>query len=311
MSTAPPLVLAPAVRAALAGGRPVVALESTLISHGLSWPANLEAARGMEAAVRDGGAEPATVALLGGRVHVGLAEEQLEHLARAPGILKVSRRDLAVAMAQGRDGATTVAGTMIAAFWAGVRVMATGGIGGVHRGDRTDVSADLPELARTPVVVVSAGAKAILDLPATLEWLETHGVPVVGYRTRELPAFYSRASGLALDARADSPAEAAAIAREMWRNGLGGGLLLCVPCPEVEALPAAEVEGAVAQAVEEAEAQGVRGKAVTPFLLARVVELTGGRSKAANLALLRHNAGVAAEVAGALLAGRQGGAIGY
>ncbi len=186
----PNLVLHPAVRAALDAGRPVVALESTVISHGLPWPENLELARGMEAEVRAGGAEPATIALLGGRIHIGLEDSALKHLARAPGIWKISRRDLPVAIAQQRDGATTVAGTMIAAHAAGIRVMATGGIGGVHRserGDHTDVSADLPELARTPVLVVCAGAKAILDLPATLEWLETWGVPVVGYQTDELP----------------------------------------------------------------------------------------------------------------------------
>lgn len=297
MPSAPALAVHPGVRAALEAGRPVVALESSVISHGLPWPENLELARGMEATVRAGGAEPATIALLGGRVHVGLAEGDLEHLARASGVWKVSRRDLPVAIAQRRDGATTVAATMIAAHWAGIRVMATGGIGGVHRGGGADVSADLPELARTPVLVVCAGAKAILDLPATLEWLETWGVPVVGYGTSEFPAFYSRESGHPLDARADSPEEAAALAREVWGRGFPSGLLLCVPCPEEAALPAAEVEGAVAQAVREAELRGLRGKALTPYLLARVAELTAGRSKAANLALLRNNARVAAAVA--------------
>jgi len=212
-SAAFPLNLAPEVRAALEAHQPVVALESTVIAHGLPWPENLELARRMEARVRAGGATPATVALLKGEVKVGLIDSEIEYLARpvspgAPGILKVSRRDYPVAVAQKRDGATTVAGTMIAAHWAGIKVFATGGIGGVHRGAGTDVSADLPELAHTPVVVVCAGAKAILDLPATLEWLETHGVPVVGYGTDEFPAFYSRESGLTLDARADSPAEA-------------------------------------------------------------------------------------------------------
>ncbi|MBM2849591.1 MAG: hypothetical protein HW418_2533, partial [Anaerolineales bacterium] len=189
------------------------------------------------------------------------------------------------------------AGTMIAAHWAGIKVFATGGIGGVHRGAGTDVSADLPELAQTPVVVVCAGAKAILDLPATLEWLETHGVPVVGYGTDEFPAFYSRESGLKLDARADSPAEAAAIARAMWDMGFGGGMLVCVPCPAEAARPREEMEGVISTALREAEAQGIRGKAVTPFLLARVSELTHGESKAANLALLENNARVAAEIA--------------
>jgi pseudouridine-5'-phosphate glycosidase len=303
MPSALHLVLHPTVRAALEDSRPIVALESTVISHGLPWPENLEVARGLEAAVREGGATPATIAILGGRIHVGLDETDLERLARSPGIAKVSRRDLPVALAQKRDGATTVAGTMIAAHQAGLRVMATGGIGGVHRGDRTDVSADLPELARTPVLVVCSGAKAILDLPATLEWLETWGVPVVGFRTDELPAFYSRESGLRLEARADSAAEAAAIARTVWDHGFTGGMLLCVPCPEEAALAASEVEDAIAQAVREGGAQGVRGKAVTPFLLARVSALTGGRSRAANLALLRNNARVAAAVAAAI-AGR-------
>ena len=304
-SAAFPLNLAPEVRAALEAHRPVVALESTVISHGLPWPENLELARRMEARVRAGGATPATVALLKGEVKVGLIDSEIEYLARpvspgAPGILKVSRRDYPVAVAQKRDGATTVAGTMIAAHWAGIKVFATGGIGGVHRGAGTDVSADLPELAHTPVVVVCAGAKAILDLPATLEWLETHGVPAVGYGTDEFPAFYSRESGLKLEARADSPAEAAAIARAMWELGFGGGMLVCVPCPAEAARPREEMEGVISTALREAEAQGIRGKAVTPFLLARVSELTHGESKAANLALLENNARVAAEIAVAM-----------
>lgn len=290
----------PEVSAALEAGRPVVALESTVISHGLPRPENLELARGMEAIVRTEGAVPATTALLNGQVRVGLEDRDLEHLAGSPGIWKASRRDFPVLMAQRRDGATTVAGAMIAAHWAGVRVLATGGIGGVHRGGAGDISADLPELARTPVLVVCAGAKAILDLPATLEWLETHGVPVVGYQTDELPAFYARRSGLELHARADSPEEAAAIARALWASGFQSGLLVCVPCPEEAALPPEEVEAAIARAVGEAEAQGIRGKALTPFLLPRVAELTGGRSKTANLALLRNNARVAARIAGAL-----------
>ena len=299
-SAAFPLNLAPEVRAALEAHWPVVALESTVISHGLPWPENLDLARRMEARVRAGGATPATVAILKGEVKVGLTDSEIEHLARAPGIMKVSRRDYPVAVAQKRDGATTVAGTMIAAHWAGIKVFATGGIGGVHRGAGTDVSADLPELAHTPVVVVCAGAKAILDLPATLEWLETHGVPVVGYGTDEFPAFYSRESGLKLDARADSPAEAAAIARAMWDMGFGGGMLVCVPCPAEAARAREEMEGVISTALREAEAQGIRGKAVTPFLLARVSELTHGESKAANLALLENNARVAAEIAVAM-----------
>ncbi len=291
----------PAVRMALDAHQPIVALESTVISHGLPWPENLELARCMEANVREGGATPATVALLEGQVKIGLTDDELEYLARAQGVWKISRRDYAVALAQKRDGATTVAGTMMAAHWAGLRVFATGGIGGVHRGTGTDISADLPELAHTPVMVVCAGAKAILDLPATLEWLETHGVPVVGYGTDEFPAFYSRESGLRLEARADSPAEVAAIAREHWALGLESGLLICVPCPKEAARPAAEMEAAIAAALAEAEAQKVRGKAVTPFLLTRVSELTHGESKAANLALLENNALVAAQIARACL----------
>ncbi len=302
-----PLVFHPSVRTALDTQQPVVALESTVISHGLPWPENLELARRMEATVRAGGAVPATIALLRGQVKIGLTDDEIQHLARAKGVWKISRRDYAVALAQNRDGATTVAGTMMAAHWAGLRVFATGGIGGVHRGAThaagiggTDISADLPELARTPVVVVCAGAKAILDLPATLEWLETHGVPVVGYGTDEFPAFYSRGSGLRLEARADSPAEVAAIAGELWGLGLNSGLLVCVPCPAEAARPAAEMEAAIATALGEAEAQGVRGKAVTPFLLSRVSELTHGESKAANLALLENNARVGAQIAVAL-----------
>jgi pseudouridine-5'-phosphate glycosidase len=288
------------VRAALDTHKPVVALESTVIAHGLPWPENLELARNMESAVRAGGAEAATIAVLKGQVHIGLTPEQIEYLARANGIWKISRRDYAVALAQKRDGATTVAGTMIAAHWAGLRVFATGGIGGVHRGDGRDVSADLPELARTPVLVVCAGAKAILDLPATLEWLETHGVPVVGYGTDEFPAFYSRESGLKLEARADSPEDVAAIAHTLWSSGLTGGLLVCVPCPAEAARPVDEMERAITIAVKEAEAQNVRGKAVSPFLLSRISELTHGESKAANLALLQNNARVAAEIAAAV-----------
>lgn len=300
MPPAPFLHLHPNVQAALAAGRPVVALESAVISHGLPWPDNLTLARDLEAAVRSGGAEPATTALLKGRVRIGLDDGELEHLARASGVWKISRRDLPVAVAQGRDGATTVAGTILLAHQAGIRVMATGGIGGIHRGDPADVSADLPELARTPIVVVCSGAKAILDLRATLEWLETWGVPVVGYQTDELPAFYSRESGLKLEARADSPDEVATIVRAMRDAGYPGGLLLCVPCPAEAARPAKEMEEAIAQAVGEAEGKGLRGKALTPFLLARVSELTEGKSRTANLALLRNNARLAAEVASAI-----------
>ena len=298
--------LAKEVREALESRRPIVALESTVITHGLPWPQNLELARRMEVMIRAGGACPATVAVLKGEVKVGLTDAELEYLARASGVVKVSRRDYPVVIAQKRDGATTVAGTMIAAHLAGIRVFATGGIGGVHRrieaapGPGLDVSADLPELARTPVLVVCAGAKAILDLPATLEWLETHGVPVIGYNTDEFPAFYSRGSGLTLEARADTPGQAAALVRTMWDLGFSSGALVCVPCPPEAARPAAEMERAITQAVREAEAAGQRGKALTPYLLSRINELTHGDSLAANLALLENNARVAAQIAVAL-----------
>ncbi len=300
--------LSPEVREALHTHRPIVALESTVITHGLPWPQNLELARTLEAMVRAGGASPATIAVLNGEVKVGLSELELEHLAHAQGVMKVSRRDYAVSVAQKRDGGTTVAGTMIAAQWAGIRVFATGGIGGVHRQigaaalstTAIDVSADLPELARTPVVVVCAGAKAILDLPATLEWLETHGVPVIGYGTDVFPAFYSRDSGLPLAARADTAAEAALIVKTMWDLDLNGGALLCVPCPAAAARPAAEMNTAIEQALRDANAAGVRGNAVTPYLLERVAALTEGHSLTANLALLENNARVAAELAVAL-----------
>lgn len=296
------LELLPAVREALEQGRPVVALESTLITHGLPYPENLSTAQQLEAAVRENGATPATIAILGGRIRVGLGPDELAYLARAEGVRKVSRRDLPIVVARGGDGATTVAATMIIAHWAGIRVFATGGIGGVHRGHPFDISADLPELARTPVVVVCAGAKAILDLPLTLEWLETHGVPVLGYGTDTFPAFYSRSSGLPVDVRVDTPEEVANVARCKWSLGLEGGLLVTVPCPLAEAMPAARVEAAIQQALEEAEREGVRGKAVTPYLLARVAELTGGESMAANIALLRNNAAVAAQIAAQIAA---------
>jgi len=298
--------LSPEVSDALQSHRPVVALESTVITHGLPWPQNLELARRMEATVRVGGACPATIAILKGEIKVGLSDAELEYLAQAKGVMKVSRRDYPVALAQRCDGATTVAGTMIAAHWAGIQVFATGGVGGVHRRlalvtavarADLDISADLPELARTPVLVVCAGVKAILDLPATLEWLETHGVPVIGYGTDEFPAFYSRESGLRLEARADTPEQAAAIVQTMWDLDFNTGALLCVPVPEEAAKPRADMEHAINQALGDAAAAGVKGKAVTPYLLSRIAELTHGESLAANLALLENNARVAAEVA--------------
>ncbi len=297
-----PFDLHPDVAAALAGGRPVVALESTIIAHGMPWPQNLETARRVEQAVRHAGALPATIAVLGGRPTVGLTDVQLEALARGgAAVAKLSRRDLAVAVATRRDGATTVAATMKLAAMAGIRVFATGGIGGVHRGAEAtfDVSADLLELARTPVAVVCAGAKAILDLPLTLEVLETHGVPVLGHRCDELPAFYSRESGCPLPHRCESATEIAAVLRAHWALGLAG-VVVANPIPAEHALPRERIDSAITQALSEAEAQGVRGPASTPFLLARVAELTGGDSLAANIALVLDNARLAAAIACAL-----------
>lgn len=299
------LHLAPEVAAALAERRPVVALESTVISHGLPYPDNLALATALEAIVRAGGAIPATIGIVHGQVKIGLDADDLALLATAPAVVKVSRRDVGAVIARGQHGATTVAGTIMLAAMAGINVMATGGIGGVHRathGSLWDVSADLPELARTPMVVVCAGAKAILDLPATLEWLETAGVPVVGYGTQELPAFYTRSSGLALELRADDPVSVAALARAQWALGLPGAVLVTQPVPEGEAAPAEVIDRAIGQALDEALAQGVHGKASTPFLLARVAELTGGVSLRANLALLKNNARLGAEIAVALAA---------
>jgi pseudouridylate synthase len=292
----------PDVLDALNHHRPVVALESTLITHGLPYPVNLEVASGMEQAVRDNGAVPATIAVLKGRITVGLTQDQLAYLAQARDVRKCSRRDFPIVLARQGDGATTVAGTMIVAHMAGIRVFATGGIGGVHRGHPFDVSADLMELARTPVAVVCAGAKAILDLPLTLEVLETHGVPVVGYQCSEFPAFYTRTSGLPLDIRCDTPEDVAAILRSREALGFSTGTLVATPIPEKDELPAQVAETAIAQALKEAEEQGVRGKEVTPFLLARVSELTHEESRTANVSLLKNNARVAAGIARALAA---------
>lgn len=296
------LRVAQAVSEALAAGRPVVALESTVIAHGLPRPANTQVALAMEDAVRDEGAVPATIALLDGCICVGLSAEEIARLGEEPGVWKASRRDLGVALARRATAATTVAGTLACAALAGVRVFATGGVGGAHRGAGAsfDISADLLELARAPVITVCAGAKAILDLPLTLEYLETHGVPVIGYQTDELPAFYTRESGLRTPHRADSPTEVAAIARAQWESGLGGGLLVTAPIPAEHALARAQVEAAVEQALAEAQAAGVGGPRLTPWLLARVAELTGGESVAANRALLLNNATIAAQIACAL-----------
>jgi pseudouridine-5'-phosphate glycosidase len=295
------LVILPEMREALAVGMPVVALESTIITHGMPAPRNLETARQLEEEVRAAGALPATIAILDGRIRIGLEAAELERLADEKEVAKVSRADLPAVLAAGGVGSTTVAATMICAELAGIRVFATGGIGGVHRGagESFDVSADLQELARTPVAVVCAGAKAILDLAKTLEVLETFGVPVIGYGCDELPAFYSRGSGLPVPLRRDSAAEIAAVMATKWRLGLGGGLVVANPIPREAEIPAAEIAGHIETALAEAARQGVQGKAVTPFLLARLEQLTGGASLEANVALVRSNARLAAEIAGA------------
>ena len=290
------------VAAARKAGRPIVALESTLIAHGLPRPRNLETARALEAAVRDEGAVPATIAIADGQIHVGLDDALLEALASADGVKKVSRRDLSSCIANGGLGATTVAGTMIAAHMAGISIFATGGIGGVHRGAERDfdVSADLEELAQTPVAVVCSGAKSILDLPKTLEVLETKGVPVCGWRTDEFPAFYCRSSGLPVPMRCDE-VESVARGLEVQRQlGFRGGALIVNPIPEAAALPEELIEGAIREALRVAEDAGIGGKDVTPFLLARIVELTNGKSVDANVALVLSNARLAAKLAVAL-----------
>jgi pseudouridine-5'-phosphate glycosidase len=294
------LHISPEIAQALKEGTPVVALESALITHGFAPPGNLDIARRMEATVRTEGALPATLAILDGEVHVGLSDEALIRLAADRSARKVSLRDIPVLLAQGASGGTTVAATMALAHRASIRVFCTGGIGGVHRGHPEDISADLTALASTPLVTVCAGAKAILDLPRTLEVLETHGVPVIGYGTDEFPAFYSRRSGLGVDARAETPDQVARIVQAQAAMDLQTALLVCVPVPEADELPAPEAETAIAQALAEAEAQSISGRAITPFMLARMVELTGGRARRANEALLLNNARTAARIARAL-----------
>lgn len=296
----PMIRTSPEVAAALAKRRPVVALESTVLAHGLPRPRNLEVGRAMERAVADGGAVPATVGVVAGVPRVGMETAEIERLATADGVLKLSTRDLPVPVARGTDGATTVAATMWLAARAGVQVFATGGIGGVHRGEDRDVSADLTELGRTAMIVVCAGAKSVLDLPGTREALETAGVLVVGWGTDELPAFYSARSGLPVDVRVDDAAQAAALWRAHRDLGLPGAMLLCVPPPAEHALDADDVERSIALALEGARRKGIRGKEVTPYLLRAVAESTGGRSLEANVALLLTNARVAASVAVAL-----------
>lgn len=285
------------ISTALVVGRPIVALESTVIAHGLPYPQNLETAKRMEQTVRDNGAVPATIAILNGEFRVGLTENQLEYLATGKNIRKVSRRDLAIATAKQLDGATTVASTAFIANLAGIKVFATGGIGGVHRGDRSDVSADLPELTETPIVVVCSGAKSVLDLAATREWLETHGITVLGWRCDEFPAFYSRSSGLAVDERVETAKEVAEIAFQRDEIGSKAALLVCVPVPEQNEIPSEELERNLKNSLKLAAEKKVTGKAVTPFLLAQLSDQTAGRTLEANTALLENNARVAAIIA--------------
>ena len=297
------LDIAPEVAGALAEGRPVVALESTIISHGMPYPRNVETALRVEQTVRDNGAVPATIAVIGGRLKAGLSREEIEYLGRTGrGVAKASRRDLPALVARRADGATTVATTMIIAHMAGIRVFATGGIGGVHRGAEVtmDISADLEELAQTPVMVVCAGAKAILDLGLTLEYLETRGVPVLGYGTDELPAFYTRESGFGVDVRVDTPEELAAVFLAQRELGYRGGMLVTNPIPAEYARDKAVIDEAIERALAEAKERGIRGKETTPFLLAKVVELTGGESLESNIRLVLNNARVAALAAGCL-----------
>lgn len=291
------ILFSPEVDRALASNAPVVALESTVIAHGLPYPQNLEAAILLEATVRENGAVPATIAVFDGVFHVGLDSRQIESLATRGEILKISRRDLAIAAGLGLNGATTVATTAFIAHRAGIRVFATGGIGGVHRGCASDVSADLPELARTPITVVSSGAKIVLDLEATREWLETYGVTVLGWKCDEMPAFYSRKSGLTVDRRIDNAAAAADVVRARDDLGLAAAVLVTVPVPEDVEIPRSELESILEQALTAADAEGVRGKEITPFLLSKMSSMSGGRTLAANIELLANNARVAALIA--------------
>ena len=294
------LDVAPEVAEALAAGKPVVALESTIISHGMPYPQNVETALAVEKLVRENGAVPATIAIIGGRLKAGLSPEEIEYFGKkGAAIAKASRRDLPVLIAKGQDGACTVTTTMMIAHMAGIGVFATGGIGGVHRGAETtmDISADLEELAQTPVMVICAGAKSILDLGLTLEYLETKGVPVIGYGTEELPAFYTRSSGFGVDYRLDTPAELAAAFRAQRDMGLKGGMLVTNPIPEEYAMERSVIDAAIDQAIAESREQGIHGKATTPFLLARVKDLTGGDSLASNIQLVFNNARLAAQTA--------------
>ena len=299
------LDVAPEVQAALQQGKPVVALESTIISHGMPYPKNVETALLVEQTIRENGAVPATIAVIGGRLKAGLSRDEIEYLGKTGrGVAKASRRDLPALVARGADGATTVATTMIIANMAGIRIFATGGIGGVHRGAETtmDISADLEELAHTPVMVVCAGAKSILDLGLTLEYLETKGVPVIGYGTDELPAFYTRRSGFGVDYRVDSPDELAAFYAAQRGLDYPGGMLVTNPIPEEYAMDKDVIDAAIEQALASAKADGIHGKETTPYLLAKVVELTGGESLESNIQLVLNNAAVAARTAACLAA---------
>lgn len=298
------IAYSPEVAAARAAGRPIVALESTIISHGMPYPQNVQTAREVEDIIRAGGAVPATIALLDGKIRVGLTPEELELLGRLPEALKISRRDLPYALAARKIGATTVAATMICAELAGIRVFVTGGIGGVHRGAETsfDISADLQELARSSVAVVCAGAKSILDIGLTLEYLETHGVPVLAIGQENFAAFYTPDSGFKADFRIDEPAEQARFLQTKWTLGLAGGVVISNPVPAEAAMPRAEIDAITEQALGEAAAQGIAGKAVTPYLLARIKALTEGRSLATNIALVKHNARAGTRLALALAA---------
>ena len=297
------LEVSPEVQSALAAGRPVVALESTIISHGMPYPQNVETALNVERIIRENSSVPATIAIIGGKLKAGLSKDEIEYLGKkGTDVIKASRRDLPVLVARGDDGATTVATTMIIAAMAGIRVFATGGIGGVHRDAEVtmDISADLEELAQTPVLVVCAGAKSILDLGLTLEYLETKGVPVIGYGTSELPAFYTRTSGFGVDYRLDTPDEVAAAFRAKLDMGLKGGMLVTNPIPEEYSMDPAVINKAIDEAVNEANALGIKGKQTTPFLLAKIKDITGGDSLASNIRLVYNNAALAAQVAGRL-----------
>ena len=299
------LDISPEVSEALASGKPVVALESTIISHGMPYPQNVETALSVESIIRENGAVPATIAIIGGRLKAGLSRDEIEHLGRAGySVPKASRRDLPILAAKGSDGATTVTTTMMIAHMAGIKIFATGGIGGVHRGAETtmDISADLEELAQTPVMVICAGAKSILDLGLTLEYLETKGVPVIGYGTEELPAFYTRRSGFGVDYRLDTPEELARAFSVQRELGIKGGMLVTNPIPEEYSMDKAVIDAAIEKALAEAAEKGVRGKETTPFLLAKIKDITGGDSLASNIKLVYNNAALAAKTAAALAA---------